>query len=58
MPVWNGYPLIYPDTGEYAFSSFALQVPPDRPIGYGLFIRATRVVHSLWSAVIAQPLGT
>jgi hypothetical protein len=52
--VHNGYPLVYSDTGTYLASSFSLDVPPDRPVFYGLFLRATHLGLSLWPVVLAQ----
>ncbi len=58
MPLWNGYPLIFSDTGTYLFSAWQLFVPVDRPLGYGLFIRAASLAPSVWAIVFAQALGT
>ncbi len=57
-PLSNGYPFIHSDTGTYLFSSINFGVPLDRPIGYGLFIRAATLAPTLWMVVIAQALGT
>jgi hypothetical protein len=51
---FNGYPLVYSDTGTYISSGFEMHLPDDRPIAYGLFIRATSLGWSLWLTVIAQ----
>ncbi len=53
---YNGFPLVYPDTGAYISSGLRLSVHPDRPIGYGLFILFTSLGISLWFVVIAQAL--
>ena len=58
MPLWNRYPLVFSDTGTYLFSAWQLFVPVDRPIGYGLFIRAASLAPSVWAIVFAQALGT
>jgi hypothetical protein len=56
-PAWyNGYPLVYSDSGTYINSGFELQVPQDRPIVYGLFIRFTSFRTSLWWVIVAQAL--
>ena len=39
--IWNGYPIVYSDTSSYIISGFELETLKDRPITYGLFIRAT-----------------
>lgn len=51
---WNGYPLVFSDTGTYIASAFLLKVPLDRPIGYGYFIRLFSGGVSLWFVVYAQ----
>lgn len=38
--LYNGYPLLNPDDGTYLISGFKLQMPGDRPITYGLLLRA------------------
>ncbi|MDD5555830.1 MAG: hypothetical protein PHN82_01135 [bacterium] len=45
---------MYTDTGTYVESSFTLRVPPDRTIGYSIFIRAAGLGRSLWPVVLAQ----
>ena len=30
--LWNGYPLVYSDTGTYIYSAADLFVPNDRPV--------------------------
>lgn len=54
----NGFPFLYTDSGAYIYSSHWLEVPPDRPVGYGLFIRATRLYGSLWLVTLTQALVT
>lgn len=51
---YNGYPLVYSDTGTYIRSGMEMYVPSDRPIVYGLFIRFFSLGYSLWFTVIAQ----
>lgn len=52
--LYNGFPLVYSDTGTYILSGMELIIPTDRPISYGLFIRATSLHISLWFVVFAQ----
>ena len=52
--VWNGYPLVFADTGTYVHSSFGLRVPFDRPAFYGVFLILTHWGLSLWLVVLAQ----
>ncbi len=51
---YNGYPLVYSDTGSYLFGGMELILPPDRPIMYGLFVRFFSLGFSLWLAVLIQ----
>ncbi len=51
---FNGYPLVYSDTGTYVNSGFEGQIPMDRPIVYGLFIRHMSLHDSLWGPVLVQ----
>lgn len=53
---FNGYPLLYSDTGAYIASGFEGSVPGDRPITYGLFLRHASLAHSLWFVIAAQAL--
>jgi hypothetical protein len=55
--LYNGYPLVYSDTGTYIESGFTLETPFDRPIMYGLFIRLFSFGGAtLWTVVLAQCL--
>ncbi len=51
---YNGYPLVYSDTGTYIFSGFNVFIPDDRPILYGLFLRFFSLKQSLWFVVFVQ----
>ncbi len=53
---YNGYPLVYSDTGTYVWSGKTLSVPIDRPITYGLFIAAVSFMSSMWAIIFAQNL--
>lgn len=54
--LYNGYPLVYSDTGMYIYSGFDSFVPADRPITYGLFVRHFSLKASLWFVIIAQSI--
>ncbi len=54
LGLYNGYPFVYPDTGSYIFSGFQGEVPNDRPITYGLFIRHCSMAESLFWVMYAQ----
>lgn len=51
---YNGFPFVYSDTGAYIHSGFENQVPDDRPIFYGLFLRHSSLATSLWFSVFMQ----
>ena len=53
---YNHYPLLNPDTGTYLFSGYKLEVPNDRPIFYGLFVRATSLSTTGWFTIAVQSL--
>lgn len=53
--IYNGYPFLYSDTATYLSSGFELETPFDRPITYGLFVRAASLNGlTLWSVVLMQ----
>ena len=56
--LYNGYPLVYSDTGTYIYSDFDKFIPFDRPITYGLFIKFFSLRYSLWFVIIVQNLLT
>jgi len=53
---YNGYPLVYSDTGSYVASGMDLVIPEHRTIIYGLFIRFFSFNFSFWLVVFAQSL--
>jgi len=56
MALYNGYPLTYPDTGTYIRSGFTGEVPLDRPLTYGLFLRHSSLSDTLWLTLFFQCL--
>ena len=54
VAVFNGYPVFYPDSGQYLRVSFDLQPPIYRTISYSIFIRLVSFGTSPWLVVIAQ----
>jgi hypothetical protein len=54
--LYNGYPLVYSDSGVYIFTGFLNEVPVDRPIGYSLFVRHMSLKYSLWIVLFIQAL--
>ncbi len=51
---WNGFPLVYSDTGTYIASGMQSNIPQDRPLVYGFFIRHSSLLESLWFSIFAQ----
>jgi len=56
--LYNGYPLVYSDTGTYIYSGFDKFIPYDRPITYGLFLKFFSFNYSAWFVIIIQNLIT
>lgn len=56
--LYNGYPLVYSDTGTYIHSGYELYVPFSRPLTYGLFLRFFSLNYSTWLVVLIQNLLT
>lgn len=55
--LYNGYPIVmFGDTSTYLKSAFELNVPAERPIFYGLFIRLTSWGASIWLTIFIQCL--
>ena len=52
--IWNGFPFLFTDSLSYITSGIDLIAPFDRPIFYGLFIRATGAIFQVWGEVICQ----
>lgn len=58
MGFYNYFPLVFFDTGAYIASGFKNEVPMDRPIFYGLFIRHVSLAESLWLVIFCQGVLT
>lgn len=54
--LYNGFPLVTSDSGTYINSALLYTVPDDRPVVYGLFIRATGLRVTLWLVIMVQGL--
>lgn len=54
VALYNGYPLVYADSGTYLWSSVTLDSPGDRPLFYGLFLRITNMQAHNWVPIIVQ----
>jgi hypothetical protein len=52
---FNGFPVLYSDTGTYLESGFTLETPLDRPITYGFLLRIFSLNGlTIWTVVLAQ----
>ena len=56
--LYNGYPLVYSDTGTYIYSGFDKFIPNDRPVVYGLFLRYSSLGVSAWFVIFLQNVIT
>ena len=54
VAVFNGYPIVFDDTGEYLVDSFSLAQSPYRSIIYSIFIRLASWGMTPWLVVLAQ----
>lgn len=53
---WNGYPLVFADTGTYLGQALLIYMGWDRPPFYSLFLFATHWRLTLWGPMLAQGL--
>lgn len=55
--LYNGYPLVNPDSGGYIGNAFDFHIPIERPITYSVFVIAAGFYGlSLWPVVFFQTL--
>lgn len=54
VALFNGYPIVWWDSGDYLQSSFLLTPSDSRPIFYGLFLKYTHLQRTLWATVVVQ----
>lgn len=52
--LWNGYPILFSDSGTYIRAALERRYYPDRPIFYSLFILPFHLGLTLWPIVAAQ----
>lgn len=52
--LYNGFPLLFSDSGEYFARSVVLQVPEYRTFGYSVWLAIAWPGASLWAGVVAQ----
>lgn len=53
---WNGYPLVFADSGTYLGQAILLYLGWDRPAFYSLFLHALHWRVTLWTVPLAQGL--
>src|SRR3712207_4846891 len=53
---WNGFPLVFADTGTYLGQALLIYMGWDRPPFYSVFLFATHWRLTLWGPVLAQGL--
>jgi hypothetical protein len=53
---WNGFPLIFYDTGAYMLQSFGEKFVPERSPVFSLFLKYGGAAESLWFIAILQAL--
>jgi hypothetical protein len=54
--VWNGYPIVFADTGTYLSQAIHLYAGWDRPVFYSLFMLPLHLTVTLWPVVVVQAL--
>lgn len=54
--VWNGYPLVFSDTGTYLSQAIEHYVGWDRPIFYSLFLFPLHLTITTWPVIVVQAL--
>ena len=53
---WNGYPLVFSDTGTYLSQAIEHYVGWDRPVFYSLFLLPLHLTLTTWPAIAVQAL--
>ena len=56
--LWNGYPLVFSDTGTYLSQAIEHYVGWDRPVFYSLFLLPLHLTITTWPAIAVQALFT
>jgi hypothetical protein len=54
--VWNGYPIVFADSGTYLSQAIQHYAGWDRPVFYSLFMLPLHATVTLWPVVAAQAL--
>src|SRR3954447_5276835 len=56
--LWNGYPIVFTDTGTYLSQAIHLYAGWDRPVFYSLFMLPLHATVTTWPVVAVQALLT
>ena len=56
--LWNGYPIVFADTGTYLSQAIHRYAGWDRPVFYSLFMLPFHATVTVWPVVVAQGLLT
>ena len=54
--VWNGYPIVFADTGTYLSQAIHRYAGWDRPVFYSLFMLPLHATVTIWPVLVAQAL--
>jgi len=54
--VWNGYPIVFADTGTYLSQAIHRYAGWDRPVFYSLFMLPLHATTTVWPVVVTQAL--
>ncbi|HYZ21812.1 MAG TPA: hypothetical protein VE690_06600, partial [Rhodopila sp.] len=54
--VWNGYPIVFTDTGTYLSQAIHRYAGWDRPVFYSVFMLALHWTRTVWPVIAAQAL--
>ncbi len=54
--LWNGYPIVFDDTGTYLSQAVHRYLGWDRPVFYSLFLLPLHMTLTTWPAIAAQAL--
>ncbi len=52
--IWNGYPIVFADTGTYLSQAIHRYLGWDRPPFYSVFMLPLHTMHSVWPVVAMQ----
>jgi hypothetical protein len=56
--LWNGYPLVFSDSGTYLAQAVSHFVGWDRPVFYSFFLLPLHLTLTTWPVIVAQALLT